>query len=63
MNTGKVYDADEVGVLKLTQQPKKTINTGNVGYLISGIKIAKEVKVGDTITHVENPLFIEYKRF
>jgi GTP-binding protein LepA len=55
MNTGKTYDADEVGVLKLTQQPAKTIGTGNVGYLISGIKIAKEVKVGDTITHVDRP--------
>jgi GTP-binding protein LepA len=55
INTGKVYDADEVGVLKLTQLPAKTIGTGNVGYLISGIKIAKEVKVGDTITHVERP--------
>jgi len=63
INTGKVYDADEVGVLKLTQQPKKTINTGNVGYLISGIKIAKEVKVGDTITHVEKPCSASIKGF
>jgi GTP-binding protein LepA len=55
MNTGKTYDADEVGVLKLSQQPAKTIGTGNVGYLISGIKIAREVKVGDTITHVDRP--------
>ena len=52
MNTGKVYDADEVGILKLNQSPQNKIGTGNVGYLISGIKIAKEVKVGDTITHV-----------
>jgi len=55
INTGKTYEADEIGILKLTQQPKDTISTGNVGYLISGIKVAKEVKVGDTVTHVENP--------
>jgi len=55
INTGKTYEADEIGILKLTQQPKDTISTGNVGYLISGIKVAKEVKVGDTITQVENP--------
>ncbi|MEQ9422776.1 MAG: translation elongation factor 4 [Cyclobacteriaceae bacterium] len=54
-NTGKTYDVDEIGVLKLDQQPVKSISAGNVGYLISGIKEAKEVKVGDTITHVENP--------
>lgn len=53
--TRKTYDADEIGVLKLKQQPLETISTGNVGYLISGIKVAKEVKVGDTITHVEKP--------
>jgi len=55
VNTGKTYDADEIGVLKLKQQPKETISAGNVGYLISGIKVAKEVKVGDTITHVNRP--------
>ncbi len=55
INTGKTYEADEIGILKLTQQPKDTISTGNVGYLISGIKVAKEVKVGDTITQVDNP--------
>jgi len=55
VNTGKTYDADEIGVLKLEQSPQKEIGVGNVGYLISGIKIAKEVKVGDTITHVDNP--------
>ncbi|NMM49353.1 translation elongation factor 4 [Marinigracilibium pacificum] len=55
VNTGKTYDADEIGVLKLKQEPRKDISTGNVGYLISGIKVAKEVKVGDTITHVERP--------
>lgn len=54
-NTGKTYDADEIGVLRLKQQPKQQINTGDVGYIISGIKNANEVKVGDTITTVANP--------
>ncbi len=53
--TGKTYDADEIGVLKLDQEPRDEIKTGDVGYLISGIKEAKEVKVGDTITHVNRP--------
>jgi GTP-binding protein LepA len=53
--TGRTYNADEIGVLKLVQQPTKEISAGNVGYLISGIKEAKEVKVGDTITHVTKP--------
>jgi GTP-binding protein LepA len=55
MNTGKTYFADEIGVLKLKQQPVKEIKAGNVGYIISGIKEAKEVKVGDTITVAERP--------
>jgi len=55
VNTGKIYNADEIGVLKLNQEPRDTMGAGNVGYLISGIKEAKEVKVGDTITTVENP--------
>ena len=55
VNTGKTYDADEIGVLKLQHEPKTQISAGNVGYLISGIKVAKEVKVGDTITHVDRP--------
>ncbi len=55
VNTGKEYDADEIGVLGLKNQARKTISAGDVGYLISGIKVAREVKVGDTITHVENP--------
>ena len=54
-NTGKEYDADEIGVLKLGMQPAKTISAGNVGYIISGIKTSTEVKVGDTITHVCRP--------
>ena len=54
-NTGKEYDADEIGVLKLGMQPTKSISAGNVGYIISGIKTSTEVKVGDTITHVARP--------
>ncbi|MEJ8755460.1 translation elongation factor 4 [Pontibacter sp. H259] len=55
INTGKTYEADEIGVLKLNQEARQEMGAGNVGYLISGIKNAKEVKVGDTITHVEKP--------
>ncbi len=54
MATKKEYNADEVGVLKIQQMPRKTVYAGDVGYIISGIKEAKEVKVGDTITHVKN---------
>ena len=54
-NTGQEYDADEVGVLKMDMIPRKELRTGEVGYIISGIKNAKEVKVGDTITHVSRP--------
>ena len=53
--TNKDYIAEEVGTLKLTQKPKDVIKTGDVGYIISGIKEAREVKVGDTITHRDNP--------
>ena len=53
--TGKSYTADEVGILKFKQEKCETISTGNVGYIISGIKDANEVKVGDTITSYENP--------
>lgn len=53
--TGKEYHADEVGVLKLDMVSKKELSAGNVGYIISGIKTSKEVKVGDTITHVNRP--------
>ncbi|PJR03367.1 translation elongation factor 4 [Avrilella dinanensis] len=55
MATGKEYFADEIGTLKLNQVPKQTISAGDVGYLISGIKEAKEVKVGDTITDAKTP--------
>ena len=55
VNTGKEYDADEIGVLKLDMQPRQTLSAGNVGYIISGIKTSTEVRVGDTITHVARP--------
>ena len=54
-NTGMEYDADEVGVLKMDMIPRKEMSAGEVGYIISGIKNAKEVQVGDTITHVARP--------
>lgn len=54
-STGKEYHADEIGVLKLDMHPRKVMKTGEVGYIISGIKTAREVRVGDTITHVERP--------
>ena len=63
VNTGKEYGADEIGVLKLDQEAKQEISAGNVGYLISGIKVAKEVKVGDTITRVDNPCEESIKGF
>ena len=53
--TGKEYEADEVGILKLEMSPRQEVGCGNVGYIISGIKASKEVKVGDTITHVKRP--------
>jgi GTP-binding protein LepA len=55
VNTGQVYNADEIGALKLDKHPRPEVGTGDVGYLISGIKVAKEVKVGDTITHADRP--------
>jgi len=54
-STGREYDADEVGVLRLNMEPRKELSAGNVGYIISGIKTSKEVRVGDTITHVQAP--------
>lgn len=53
--TGMEYEADEVGVLKLEMAPRKEVKTGDVGYIISGIKTSKEVRVGDTITHIAHP--------
>lgn len=55
VNTGMEYNADEIGVLRLKQEPRDVVRTGDVGYIISGIKEAKEVKVGDTLTSVANP--------
>src|SRR4030043_157834 len=53
--TGRIYDADEIGVLKLKFEPRDVLGAGDVGYIISGIKSAREVTVGDTITHVSRP--------
>jgi len=55
VNTGATYSADEIGALRLKQEPRDIVKTGDVGYIISGIKEAKEVKVGDTITTLNNP--------
>ena len=63
LSTGKTYHAEEVGILKLQQVPKKTISCGDVGYLITGIKDAKEVKVGDTITLAGSSISIPIKGF
>ena len=63
MATGKEYYADEIGTLKLNQVPKNVVSTGDVGYLISGIKEAKEVKVGDTVTDAKEPTVNMIKGF
>jgi GTP-binding protein LepA len=63
VNMGKDYLADEIGVLKLKFEAKDVLSTGDVGYIISGIKSAKDVKVGDTITHYENPCEIAIEGF
>ena len=63
VNTGKTYDADEIGILKMDLSPRKSIAAGNVGYIISGVKQAKEVKVGETITTVANPCKSAVKGF
>lgn len=55
VNTSKEYGADEIGILQLNMIPKQKLEAGNVGYIITGIKISKEIKVGDTITHIERP--------
>ncbi|WP_235298277.1 translation elongation factor 4 [Portibacter marinus] len=55
VNTGKEYEADEIGILKMEMSPRKELKAGNVGYIITGIKESKEIKVGDTITKVERP--------
>jgi GTP-binding protein LepA len=61
--TEKDYDAEEIGILRLEKEPREVVRTGDVGYIISGIKSAKEVKVGDTITHVEEPCSEAIKGF
>ena len=63
VNTGMEYNADEIGVLRLKQEPRDVVKTGDVGYIISGIKEAKEVKVGDTLTTVANPCVEAIKGF
>ena len=55
VNTGREYTADEIGILQLEQIPVDKLQAGNVGYIITGIKVSKEIKVGDTITHVDRP--------
>lgn len=55
VSTGKEYHADEIGILRLNMSPRQELSAGNVGYIISGIKTSREVRVGDTITHVERP--------
>lgn len=63
MNTGNSYEADEIGILQISQVPVKQLEAGNVGYIITGIKVSKEVKVGDTITSLENPCKAAIKGF
>ena len=63
MNTGKEYNADEIGILGLVQEPRDRMECGDVGYLISGIKVAREVKVGDTITSFDNPASVAIQGF
>ncbi len=62
-NTGSEYDADEIGVLKLKFVQQDEIKAGNVGYIMSGIKASKDVKVGDTITHIDNPCVVAVEGF
>lgn len=63
VSTDKQYNADEIGILRLEMQPTQTLSAGNVGYIISGIKSSKEVKVGDTITHVKRPCAVAIDGF
>jgi GTP-binding protein LepA len=62
-NTKSKYNADEIGVLRLKQEPKKSLSVGDVGYIISGIKNSNEVKVGDTITHQDRPCSVAIEGF
>ncbi len=63
LNTGRDYNADEIGILKMDLSPKNEVRAGDVGYIISGIKAANEVKVGDTITSSDNPCEVPIKGF
>ncbi len=63
MNTGGEYEADEIGIMQMKNLPTKELQTGNVGYIITGVKQSKEIKVGDTITHQENPATEAIKGF
>jgi len=63
VNTGKEYEVDEIGVLRLAQEPRQELSAGNVGYIITGIKESKEIKVGDTATHVDRPCAQAIKGF
>ena len=63
MNSGRDYNADEIGILKMDLSPRKQVSAGDVGYIISGIKQANEVKVGDTITSSDNPCEVAIKGF
>lgn len=63
MNTGGEYEADEIGIMQMKNLPTKELQTGNVGYIITGVKQSKEIKVGDTITHQENPASEAIKGF
>ncbi|MBX2929140.1 MAG: translation elongation factor 4 [Saprospiraceae bacterium] len=63
MNTGRNYQADEVGILQMDYIPQKELAAGNVGYVITGIKVSKEIKVGDTITHLQVPSTIPIQGF
>ncbi len=63
MATGKEYFADEVGILKMNLEPRNEISAGNVGYIITGLKVSKEIKVGDTLTHVHRPCLEAIKGF
>ncbi len=63
VNTGRTYEADEIGILQLDQVPLPELRAGNVGYIITGIKASKEIKVGDTITHMERPCSEAIKGF
>ncbi|MBP6324000.1 MAG: translation elongation factor 4, partial [Chitinophagales bacterium] len=63
VNTAKEYFADEVGIMRMTPEPKSEVKAGDIGYIITGIKVSKEIKVGDTITHVSRPCSDSIKGF